>query len=96
MNLFWERFAPIAGGIFGSMQSFRGFVLSNMPDTSFVVEAVSLMPELKQAFIFGFIGGLAGWAAKKFGDTIICLLKKIKLKKSLKKSKLWKDQPIDK
>lgn len=87
MNFFWERFAPIAGGIFGSMQSFRGFLLDSMPDTSFVVEAVSIMPELKQAFLFGFIGGLAGWAAKKFGDTIIYLLKKIQIRKISKKSK---------
>ncbi len=81
MNAFWDRFAPIGGGIFGSIQSLHGFFVLKMTEAPIPVE---ILPELTRAFMFGFIGGFAGWAAKKSGDTLISFLKTKLVKKSIK------------
>ena len=71
MKTFWDRFAAIGGGIFGSVKSIHGFFFLNIPEMGLS----SIMPDLIKAFIFGFIGGLAGWAAKKIGDAFVAYVK---------------------
>lgn len=71
MKTFWDRFAAIGGGIFGSVKSIHGFFFLNIPELGIS----SIMPDLIKAFIFGFIGGLAGWAAKKLGDALVYYVK---------------------
>lgn len=71
MKSFWDRFAAIGGGIFGSVNSIHGFFFLNIPELEFC----SIMPELIKAFLFGFIGGFAGWSAKKSGDLLVTSFK---------------------
>ena len=71
MKTFWDRFAAIGGGIFGSVKSIHGFFFLNIPEFGLC----NIMPDLIKAFIFGFIGGLAGWAAKKLGDAFVAYVK---------------------
>ena len=66
MKVFWDRFAAIGGGVFGSVKSIHGFFFLNIDPVM-----ADMMPELVRAFMFGFIGGFAGWAAKKSGDSLI-------------------------
>ena len=78
MRTFWDRFAAIGGGVFGSMKSVHGFFFLNVSE----IGMFDIMPELTRAFLFGFIGGFAGWAAKKSGDSLVLFLKEKLFKKS--------------
>jgi len=88
MKNFLDRLVPIAGGMFGSMKSLNGYFLTHVPNISLSPSPEDMvMPELLQAFLFGFIGGLAGWAAKKIGDSIILLAKKVTVSRISKRNR---------
>lgn len=79
MKSFWDRFAAIGGGVLGSVKSVHGFIFINVQELGLT----DVMPELTRAFLFGFIGGFAGWAAKKSGDAFVAFVKS-KFKKEVK------------
>lgn len=88
MKNFLDRLMPIGGGMLGSMKSLNGYFLTHVPNISLSPPPEEMvMPELLQAFLFGFIGGLAGWAAKKMGDSIILLAKKVTVSRISKRNR---------